>query len=202
MSVPRVVASWLLVMAVAAVALKAVDHVPTLLAGTPHGVRVYRSIDDAERAIGARVWMPGYYPDELRWPPARVEVGAAGPAAVAVRITGSDGDPDRLVIVQTIGAEGTPPSSVLPAGEPLGTSAVTVGSHPAVLARILLGTREVHDVSWTQDGRRIVLRYAGPVDRLLLMAASLRAQKTGGGGRQEQQAVVARSSRGESALKR
>src|SRR5512139_3062881 len=94
----RPIAAWLLVIGSAAVVLKGLDQVPTLVAGAPPGVRVYASIEDAERAIGASVWMPGYYPDELRWPPARVEVTSARPTTVAVRIAGRGGDAERLAI--------------------------------------------------------------------------------------------------------
>jgi hypothetical protein len=172
--------AWLLVMAGAAVALKVLDHVPTLIAGTPRGVRVYRSIEEAERALSARIWMPGYYPDELRWPPLRIELAPTRPPAVAVRIASRDGDPDRLAVVEAMGP-GAPPPVLLPAGETMETSPVVVGGGPAVLSRVLLGTRELHDLSWSQGGRSIVLRYAGPVDRLLLIAGSLerRARETG-----------------------
>jgi hypothetical protein len=117
--------------------------------------------------------MPGYYPDELRWPPERVEVSGLEPVAVAVRVNGRDGDRARLAVVQTVHADTAPPATLLPPGESMATSAVTVGGRPATLSRLLLGARELHDLSWSQGGRRITLRYAGPVDRLLLIAGSL-----------------------------
>jgi hypothetical protein len=170
---PRLLVSWLLVMALAVAVLKAVDHLPTLLVGAPRGVRVYASIEDAERAVGARVWMPGYYPDELDWPPARVDVAPGSPAALAVRIAGRDGDAERLAIVETLAARAHPPADLLAAGQLMGSNDVTVGTHAAVLARVLVGTREWHDLAWLQEGRRITLRYAGPVERLLLIGGSL-----------------------------
>jgi len=176
----RLLAAWLLVLGAAAAALKGLDHVPTLIAGTPRGARVFTSIEDAERAIGARVWMPGYYPDDLRWPPARVEVARTPPPAIAVRVAGRDGDLDRLTIVQTLDMESAHPRGLLAAGQLMEATPVTLGSHEATLARVLLGTREMHDVSWSQGRRRITLRFAGPVDRLLLIAGSLerRARET------------------------
>jgi hypothetical protein len=169
----RLLAAWLTVVGIAAVVLKGLDHVPTVLAGTPRAARVYRSIEDAERAAGARVWMPGYYPDDLRWPPRRVEVAHTRPPAVAVRVAGADGDADRLAIVQTLGGQAAPPPALLPAGRPMQATPVTLGTHEATLTRVLLGTRELHDIAWSQGGRRITLRFAGPVDRLLLIAGSL-----------------------------
>jgi hypothetical protein len=177
----RLLGPWVLVMGVAAGALKGLDHVPTLLAGTPRGARVYASIEQAEQAVGARIWMPAYYPDDLRWPPLRVELMHADPPSVAVRIEGTDGDANRLVIVQTLGGEAAPPPGLLRAGRTLEATPVTLGSHEATLTRVLLQTRELHDIAWSQGGRRITLRSAGPVDRLLRIAGSLerRARETG-----------------------
>jgi hypothetical protein len=134
---------------------------------------VYASIEDAERALGARIWMPAYYPDELRWPPRRVEVSAARPTTVAVRIAGRDGSGERLALVQTVGAHVPPPPALLPPGERMETTPVALGGRQATLARVLVGSRELHDLWWDQDGRRVTIRYSGPVDRLLLIAGSL-----------------------------
>lgn len=171
-SVPRLIGAWVLVMAVVVSALSALDHVPGLLAGTTRRARVYSSIEEAERAVGARLWLPGYYPDEWRWPPARVEASASGPVSVSVRIAGRGGG-ERLVIVQSIEGPAAPPPALLSPGEVMETTDVTVAGRPARLVRRLVGTRRVHDLSWDQGGRRVTLRHAGPVQQLLLTAHSL-----------------------------
>lgn len=181
-ALPRLIGVWLLVVGAAAAGLMLLDHVPTLLASAPRGARVYASIDEAERAIGARIWMPGYYPDELRWPPDRVEVAATRPPTVVVRVGGRDGDRARLTIVQTVGGDVPPPPGLLAKGQAMETTPTFVGDREATLARVLIGPSETHDLWWAQDGRRITLRYSGPVERLLLIAGSLerRARETDG----------------------
>lgn len=174
----RLIAVWLLVMGAAAAALKALDVVPSLLAGASHRARVYASLEEAERALGARIWLPGYYPEELQWPPSRVEVSPTEPATVVLRIAGRDSGADRLIVAQSIGGLASVPSYLLAPGRTIGTTKILVGTRPARLVRVLLGPRELHDLSWDHDGRRITLRYSGPVDRLLLLAGSLERRAT------------------------
>lgn len=169
----RVIGVWVLVMAVTAVALKALDRVPSLLAGTPHRARVFGSIEEAERAVGARIWLPAYYPDELEWPPASIEATTTPPLAVVVRIARRSDGRERLVVVQSIGETAAPAPDFLPPADELGTAAVRVGAHAARLSRVLVGPYERHDLWWDQGGRRVTLRYSGSMETLLLIAASL-----------------------------
>src|SRR5450759_1285965 len=69
-SIPRVVRSWLLLVGAFAVGLKAADRMPALMAGTPHGARIYATVAEAEHAVGAKIWVPAYYPDTMAWLPA------------------------------------------------------------------------------------------------------------------------------------
>ena len=169
----RLIGVWVLVMGVAAGALKALDRVPSLLAGTPHGARVFGSIEEAERAVGARIWLPAYYPDELAWPPASVEATSTEPLAVVVRIARRSDGRERLVVAQSIGATAAPPPHFLPRADEIGAAEVVVGAHRARLSRVLLGPYELHDLWWDQGGRRVTLRYTGPVETLLQIASSL-----------------------------
>jgi len=169
-----IVGSWLLVVAGFFVGLRAVDRVPALLAGTPHGVRVYTSIEEAERALGARIWLPAYYPDSLAWPPARVDAWPGPPVSVAVHIGGRRDTRERLVVVQSIGGRAGAPPPLLPPAQVLATAEVVVGDRTALLTRVVAGDGEVmHDVSWEHGERRLTLRFHGPVEQLLLIAGSL-----------------------------
>lgn len=173
-SVRRIVESWLVVVAVCALAVKALDHVPGWLSGTPHGVRMYSSVSDAEAAIGARLWLPSFYPDSLAWPPARVAAWPGPPTTVALQVNGRTSDRERLLIVQSVGGAVDPPAQLLPPAELLNRSEMAVGGRPAVVTRVMApGGEVVHDVRWDHGDRRIVLRYHGPVEELLLIAESL-----------------------------
>jgi hypothetical protein len=175
----KTIGAWIVVMAATVVALKALDRVPALLAGTPHGARVYASIEEAERAIGARVWLPAYYPDELDWPPASVEATVNEPLVVVVRLAARADGSERLVLAQSIGSPAAPPDAFLPRADELSAAEVEVGRHRARLARVLVGPYERHELRWDQAGRCVTLRYAGPVDTLLSIAASLERRADG-----------------------
>jgi hypothetical protein len=171
---PNAVLSWLLLAAAFAAALKAADRVPSLVAGTPHGARVYRTVAEAERAMGVRLWLPRFVPPSVDWPPFRVDCWAGPPPSVALRASGRQGAGERLVIVQSIGAPASPPSALLEPLEPLVVVDVAVGEHAAVLTRgIEPGGRVLHDLSWDAGDRRLTIRYTGPVEQLLRLAASL-----------------------------
>lgn len=166
--------SWLLLAIVFVVVLKAADRVPALLAGTPHGARVYATVEEAEHGIGARIWVPTSYPDSLVWPPVRVDTWPGPPTAVAIHVRGRESGPERLVLVQSIGAPATPPAVLLPPVQVLVTVDVIVGRHAATLTRVQAHSGLVlHDLSWDDGTRRVTMRYAGPVEELLLIAASL-----------------------------
>jgi|BarGraNGADG00212_1021973.scaffolds.fasta_scaffold00826_7 hypothetical protein len=173
-SIPRVVRSWLLLVGAFAVGLKAADRVPALMAGTPHGARIYATVAEAEHAVGAKIWVPAYYPDTMAWPPARIDLWPGPPTSVALRILGRADGRERLVLVQSLHAPASPPDELLPAVHVLTTNAVTVGRHPATLTRVLAPSGQLlHDVWWDQGPRRLTLRYSGPVEELILIATSL-----------------------------
>jgi len=48
-----------------------------------------------------------------------------------------------------------------------------LGARSALVMRVVAPDGKViHDVTWDRDGRRVTLRYHGPVEELLLIAAS------------------------------
>jgi hypothetical protein len=158
-----------------ALALKGADHVPSLVAGTPHGARVYRTLADAEAGIGARIWVPASCPGAIEWPPSRIDVWPIPPVSVAVRFRGRAGGQARLILVQSIGVRARPPEALLPALQVLMTiDDVPLGGHTATMTRELAPDGQLlHDLSWDQGTRHLVLRYMGPVEDLLLVAGSL-----------------------------
>jgi hypothetical protein len=153
--------------------LKAADRVPAFVAGAPHGARSYQTVAEAERATGARVWLPTTLPPSIDWPPFRVDVWPGPPLSLALRAHGRSESRERLVIVQSVGAPAPPPARLLEPLQALLVTDVAVGGHRAVLTRGLEpGGRLVHDLAWDAGTRRLTLRYAGPVEDLLRLAAA------------------------------
>jgi hypothetical protein len=173
-SLPKAVQAWLLLAAGFAGVLKAIDRVPALIAGTPHGARVYATVQEAEAAIGERVWVPTFLPSALAWPSDRVDAWPGPPVSVAVHVAARSDGREHLVLVQSIEAPALPPDVLLPPVQVLVTIDVPVGRHRATLTRALAPSGQVlHDLSWEQGTRRLTLRYTGPVEDLLLIAVSL-----------------------------
>jgi hypothetical protein len=170
----RSIELWLLVMATVAASLAAVDRLPSWVAGVPHRTWRFDSIQGAERALGARIWLPPFYPADLNWPPTSV-VGLQGPPPlVLLTVSSRAGDRDHLQIYQSLTSDVTAPGRLLAPGQRLTSTPVAIGERSGLLDSLFLdGGREVHDLSWEQGGRRITLRYAGPVESLLLMARSM-----------------------------
>jgi hypothetical protein len=171
----RAFAAWLGVMALTATALAALDRLPSLVAGTPPGVREFGSVEAAEQALGVRVWLPPRLPGTLRWPPDRVESDAGATPTVAVQFAGRDAGDSRVVLCQSVGTTPVaPPESLLPAGRTLETAEVRVGGRPASLARVLGEDGRVrHELRWDVGPRRLTLRSDGPVEDLLRLSDGL-----------------------------
>ncbi len=169
------VRSCLLLAVLFALGLKGADHLPALLAGTPHGARVYWTVAEAEAGIGARIWLPTSVPRSIGWPPARIDVWPGPPVSVAVHFQPRTGARDGLILVQSIGTRAGAPEAVLPPVQVLMTVGdVPLGARTGTMTRALApGGQLLHDLSWDQGARHLVLRYAGPVEDLLQVADSL-----------------------------
>ncbi len=162
-----------LVMGGATASLAALDAAPGWLSGEPRGVRRLQGVDDAERRLKARLYLPAYFPDRYRWPPSSVRLLLGEPASVALGFEARQGGL-ALELGQTVGGEGTISPLVLAPAEVLQRSAVRLGGGEGTLARIVGEDGAVWDeVAWSQGGRTLVLRGKAGVEELLRMAHSV-----------------------------
>jgi hypothetical protein len=158
--------------------LSSLDAVPGWLSGRPRGVMAVGSIDAAESALRVRLWIPAYFPDSLRWPPAGVELYPGPPAAVALTFVGSNRSNQRVVLCQTVDASAGIPVKLLPPGLILESARTTVGDWPATLMRIQLDDgRLAHEVIWDAGGRNLALRSDGTLEQLMALARSVNANR-------------------------
>ena len=168
----RALATLAVVMGGAAVALAALDAAPGWLQGEPRGVRRLKTVDEAERRLKTRLYLPAFFPDHYRWPPSTVRLVLGDPASVALGFEASEGGL-ALQLGQTVGGEGPISPLVLPPAEALQRSAVRFGDVEGTLARVVGEDGAVwHEVAWRQGGRTLVLRGKAGVEELLRMARS------------------------------
>lgn len=164
-----------LVMGATAGALRGLDALAGYLQGEPRGVKRYRSIEEVEKKVGARVLLPAYFPDTLAWPPAAVRLARRPWPTVALSFAGREGNGHRLFIYQTFGEAGSlSPELLPPPGQLLNTTTVLLDGSEGRLSRIVGENGEIwHVLTWEKDGRQLALRFRGPVEELLRMARSL-----------------------------
>ncbi len=165
-----------LVIGATAAVLRAVDGLPAYLGGARRGEERFDSVEAVERRLGERLWLPSYFPDSLRWPPAGIRVHAGPPPSVVLTFTDRGGEP-LLLLVQSLRGFGTPPPELFPGGGVLQTVTVPLHGAPAALSRVVDGDGRVwHELGWSTGDRRVVLRFRGPVAELLRIGESVRGR--------------------------
>ncbi len=168
----RALGTLILVMGAAAAVLATIDAVPAWVQGEPRGVRKAASVEEAERRLQARLFLPAYFPDTLRWPPRAVRFVAEDTASVALFFDGQEGRP-ALVLAQTVRGPGPISPLVMPQDSPLQSSPLAVGDGEGTLSRVVGEDGAIwHEVAWTKAGARLALRGKVPVETLVKMARS------------------------------
>lgn len=163
-----------LVMVATAGLLRGLDLLPGYLQGEPRGVKRYRAIEEVERKLGERLFLPVYFPDTLQWPPSAVRLSSRLPVSVALTFMGREGSEERLFVYQTIGGEGSISPHLMSPGLVLQTTTVTLEQTEGNLSRIKREDGEIwHDLTWGREGRQMALRFKGSVEELLKMARSM-----------------------------
>lgn len=161
-----------LVLGGAAIALATLDSVPTWLHGEPRGIRRAGSIEEAERRLQARVIVPSYFPDSLRWPPSTVRFTRDDGGSVALTFLGKDGGP-ALVLAQTTGERATLPDGIRGRLAVIQQQSAPVAAD-AVLSRVVAEDGTLwNQLEWTAGGRHHLLRGRGPLEDLFRMARSI-----------------------------
>ena len=171
-------ALWILVLVLGgtAAALATLDAVPGWMHGEPRGIRRAATVEEAERRLQAKVLLPAYFPDTLRWPPAAVRFTRDEGGAVALSFDGQDGAP-ALVLAETVGAGAALPDALLGRRAVIQRQSAPLGDG-AELARVVAEDGTLwNQLEWTLGSRRFVLRGRGSLDDLIKMARSIHGGK-------------------------
>ena len=173
----RMLASFVWVMGATVVALVVLGAIPAWVVGEGRAVHRVATVQDAERRLGARILVPGYFPSHLEWPPAEIRVAGGRRGSVRLTFPSRDGGPP-VALLQAM-REGEPISSELVGARTvLRTSPAAVGAQPATISDVLADGRPAKELAWEIEGRAMMLRSAGDVEELFRMAKS--AHREGG----------------------
>jgi hypothetical protein len=165
----RMLATFVWVAGATFVTIAALGALPGWFIGERGTVRRAATIEEAERRLGARILVPGYFPDRLAWPPAAILVAGGRRGSVRLDLAAHDGGADLHILQAT--REGEPVAPELLHGRTvLRTSRATVGAHPATLSDVLVDGVLHRELAWEAQGRAVILRSAGDVEELFRMA--------------------------------
>lgn len=171
-SLGATIGCWLLVVASAALALRAADEVPRMVLGIPPGVRKVTTVAELERLAARPMPLPSYYPDTVDWPPAEGRYELGGSAALWCRMRA--GRSPALIIATAPTGSASVSAVVLPPADDLQRAPSLLGSRPAVLARVRGDDGAVwQQVEWRGIRQIIIVRYRGTLEELLRIAESV-----------------------------
>ena len=164
----RMLATLLWVGATSALLIGGVGALPGWIAGET-AVRHVGTIADAERRLGARLVLPGYFPERLAWPPAEVRIAGGRRGSVALTFLDHSGGP-ALQIVQATAEGAAIAPELLASRTVLAAQPTAVGSRPGTLSTVLLDGQRWQELSWDLRGRPVMVRTRGDVEELYRMA--------------------------------
>jgi len=171
----RTFAGLVVVVGMAALLLSALDAVPSWVAGEPRDVRRVSSVEEAERRLRVRLFLPGYFPQTIEWPPSTVRVVAGRSGGAALAFDGRSGG-HYMLLAQAARSPEVPPR-LLPPATVLDESPVWLQGQRVSLRRIVGPDGTVwRELAWQAGERGLVLRSRGSVDEMLKMARSARQE--------------------------
>jgi hypothetical protein len=173
----RMVVSFLWIAGATALMLAALGAAPAWLVGDSSAVRRATTIEEAERRLGARVLVPGYFPARLEWPPQEIRVSGGRRGSVLLTFSARDGGTGVQFLQAT--RDGVPVApDLLEDRTVLRTSRTAVGSVPATISDVLVEGHPAKELAWELHGRAVILRSSGELEELFRMAKS--AHREGG----------------------
>jgi hypothetical protein len=151
------------VIVVAVLVLGVLNALPQFVGGEPLRVVRYASVQEAEARLHVRLYRPAAVPAGWTSRPAAVRLAVGRPDWAQFVFAAKDRDnAAALVLCQTLGdaSDAARVASVLlPPGELLQSSTISIGGRETRLQRLLLDDGAiVHELWWRMGERRVMLR--------------------------------------------
>jgi hypothetical protein len=174
LEVARMLATFVWVTGATIVTLAVIGAMPGWITGDKGVVREASSVQDAERRLGARVLVPGYFPDRLLWPPRAIHVAGGRRGSVRIDLAARTG-PEITLLEATREGEPIAPE-LLGERTVLRSSRTSVGTLPAILSDVLVDGTLHRELAFELSGWAVVLRSSGDVEELFRMARTSHRQ--------------------------
>jgi hypothetical protein len=174
LEVVRMLATFVWVAGATIVTVAVLGAMPGWITGDKGIVREASSIQDAERRLGARVLVPGYFPDRLLWPPRAIHVAGGRRGSVRIDFAARSG-PELHLLEATREGEPIAPE-LLGDRTVLRSSRTAVGKIPATLSDVLVEGSLHRELAFEVNGWAVVLRSSGDVEELFRMARTSHRQ--------------------------
>ena len=151
-----------------ALGLRLLGALPSVWLGPP--VTVFASVEEAERAVGARIWLPVYFPEYLDFPPEAIRVEREPVARVWLSFRGrGEAEGARLTITQVLTTQDTLPPEVLAPAATLGRP-VDIAGYIGFVGEEAEGYR----IYWRAADRHVLVTATLPLQEMLGIVRSLR----------------------------
>ena len=142
----------------------------------PEQGKTYESLEAAQRALGVEVSVPAYFPDYLRWPPARISLQRKPALALSLIFSSSGGAEGVLSIHQLFSTNGEKyHREVAGPVVVLGEVAVPIDGGQATL---VIGKgpdgAPFNQVHWRKGDRYLIINTLYPPEELLKIAGSIK----------------------------
>lgn len=162
------------VMLGAVLALYLLGRLPGVIYKPP--LQEYRSVEEAEAALGVDIFLPAYSPEYLTWTSLAVKVKQQPMLIISLSLPFRQEEEEGLIIRQVISPEPSP-AGISPLRKVETQTSVTVKGKEA---KLLFGTGEggkwYNEVRWREGDRYLILTMTAiqPPRELLKIAGSMR----------------------------
>jgi hypothetical protein len=174
LEVARMLATFVWVAGATVVTIAVLGAMPGWITGDKGVVREATSIQDAERRLGARILVPGYFPERLVWPPKAIHVAGGRRGSVRIDFAAHTGADLHLLEATREGEPIAP--ELLGDRTVLRTSRTSIGKLPGTLSDVLVDGTLHRELAFELNGWAVVIRSSGDVEELFRMARTSHRQ--------------------------
>lgn len=172
-ALPGIVLPLLFVVAAVAVSLRLLNMVPANIKAQTE-VREYATVEDVERALDMKVWLPAYFPDYLSWPAYKITVQRRPAIDIWLHFLSRDGSREALSVREIVWEKETPPDNIAGPDTVLQSTSMDIkGARGTLYVGQAADGSSLNQLRWQQGDRYIVVTTVEPLPELTRIADSI-----------------------------